>query len=185
MRYYIGLLLTVMLLLIGCSSSEVEDSPIFKPEAYKRYEKPEIAVEESLAARTGETRKKDTTEAKVQLPHNSRSALNIVKDPATGLDWVAGPDKDTTWDQARTWVKSLPGGGWRMPAPDELKSLYREGAGTRNMTPLLKTTGWYVWSGKTGDATTAAYFFFEWGIDGEIIRSFSADYRGFAVRETR
>jgi len=185
MRKYAGLFLAVLFLLSGCSSAEVEDSPVFKPEAFKRYEKPKITVEDSLAAPTGETRKLDAPETRVQLPDNSRSALNIMKDPATGLEWVAGPDSDTTWDQARTWIKNLPDGGWRMPALNELKTLYKEGVGTRNMTPLLKTTGWYVWSRETGDATTAAYFFFEWGIDGTIIRSFSAGYRGFAVRTTQ
>ncbi|MFC1516860.1 DUF1566 domain-containing protein [Thermodesulfobacteriota bacterium] len=185
MRKCIGLFVAIIFLLSGCSSPEVEDSPVFKPEEFKRYEKPEIIIEDSLVARTDETRNVDTPETKVQLPDNSRSALNIVKDPVTGLEWVVGPDKDTTWDQARNWVEGLPGGGWRMPALNELKTLYKEGVGTRNMIPLLKTTGWYVWSGETGNSTTAAYFFFEWGIDGAIIRSFSTDYRGFAVRETQ
>ena len=28
---------------------------------------------------------------------------NIVKDTKTGLEWIAGPDKDTTWDEAKAW----------------------------------------------------------------------------------
>ena len=72
----------------------------------------------------------------------------IVKDPNTGLEWMAGPDRDTNWYEAKSWVQSL-GSGWRMPTLDELAGLYKKGAGPRNMTPLLKTTGWWVWSGET------------------------------------
>ena len=77
-------------------------------------------------------------------------ANGIVKDTNTDLEWKVGPDKDTNWNEARSWVKSLnlDGGGWRMPAMDELEGLYKKGSGDRNMTPLLKTTGYYVWSAK-------------------------------------
>jgi len=36
-----------------------------------------------------------------------------------------------------------------MPTMDELEGLYNKGAGSRNMTPLLKPSGWYIWAGKT------------------------------------
>ena len=76
-------------------------------------------------------------------------ASGVVYDKNTGLEWFAGPDRDTTWNEAKAWVESLnvAGGGWRMPTREELKTLYQKGAGTRNMTPLLKTTGWcgVVW----------------------------------------
>ena len=66
----------------------------------------------------------------------------IVKDTHTGLEWIAGPDRDTNWNEARSWVQSLnlDGGGWRMPTMDELESLYKKGKGDRNMTPLLSIT---------------------------------------------
>jgi hypothetical protein len=72
----------------------------------------------------------------------------IVKDTKTGLEWVAGIDGGVTWHEANAWVASLNigGGGWRMPTVEELKGLYQYGKGSRNMTPLLKTTGFYVWS---------------------------------------
>ena len=78
-------------------------------------------------------------------------ASGVVRDTKTGLEWIAGPDRNTTWYTAKSWVESLSidGGGWRMPTREELKSLYQKGAGKRNMTPLLKTTGWFVWSGET------------------------------------
>ena len=75
----------------------------------------------------------------------------IVKVTKMGLEWKVGPDRDTDWNEASSWVRSLNlnGGGWRMPTMDELAGLYKKGAGSRNMTPLLKTTGWDVWSGET------------------------------------
>ena len=112
-------------------------------------------------------------------------ANGIVKDTRTGLEWKVGPDKDTTWDEARSWVESLniDGGGWRMPTTDELGGLYKNGAGSRNMTPLLKTTGWYVWSGETKGSSHAWGFGF--GLGGYRYwgsRSSSYDLRAFAVR---
>jgi len=55
-------------------------------------------------------------------------ANGIVKDTNTGLEWKAGPDKDTNWNQARSWVQSLnlDGGGWRMPTMDEVEGLYKK-----------------------------------------------------------
>jgi hypothetical protein len=75
-------------------------------------------------------------------------ANGVVMDKTTGFEWLVGPDKDTNWNQAKSWVQGL-GDGWRMPTLDELAGLYKKGAGPRNMTPLLKTTGWWVWSGET------------------------------------
>ena len=116
----------------------------------------------------------------------------IVTDTKTGLEWVAGPDRDTDWNEARSWVQSLnlDGGGWRMPTTDELKILYKKGAGDRNMTPLLKTTGWYVWSGETKGSSAAWYFTFRsgsrhWPTRGSRdwgSRDSSSYERAFAVR---
>ena len=81
----------------------------------------------------------------------------VVYDKETGLEWYAGPDRDTNWNEAKSWVENLTivGGGWRMPTWKELKTLYIKGEGGRNMTPLLKTTGWWVWSGKTKGSSSA------------------------------
>ena len=111
----------------------------------------------------------------------------IVQDKKENIEWLAGPDKSVTWDDAKAWVEnlSIAGGGWRMPTKEELKSLYKEGAGERNITPLLKTTGWRVWANETEGETGAWYFtFYEgkytWGIRG--IEGFP---RAFAVRSKR
>jgi hypothetical protein len=111
----------------------------------------------------------------------------IYYDKNTGLEWLAGPDRNTTWNEAKRWVESLTavaGGCWRMPTRKELKTLYKEGAGTRNMTPLLKTTGWGVWSGETKGSSAAWTFFFRYGNEPWSLRD--SDYgRGFAVRSRR
>ncbi len=108
----------------------------------------------------------------------------IVLDTKTGLEWMAGPDRNMTWDEARSWVESLniDGGGWRMPTVNELTSLYKKDAETRNMTQLLKTTGWYVWSGETKDSSSAWYFFFNRGLKSLDRRDYSGRKRAFAVR---
>ncbi len=114
----------------------------------------------------------------------------VIKDTKTGLEWYAGPDESTTWDGAKRWVASLTkdefaGGGWRMPTNEELKTLYQEGVGAWNMTPLLKTTGQLVWSGKTEGSVFAWNFNFSTGSEGWANRGYSYDKRGFAVRSRK
>jgi len=111
----------------------------------------------------------------------------IVYDEKTNLEWVAGPDKDAPWDKAKAWVESLPveGGGWRMPTKEELKALYKKGAGERNMTPLLKTTGWRVWSDETEGESAAWFFNFYDGNYTWDLRESYAGPRVFAVRSRR
>ncbi|MBW1753578.1 MAG: DUF1566 domain-containing protein [Deltaproteobacteria bacterium] len=120
--------------------------------------------------------------------HYIAYATGVVYDKNTGLEWYAGPDRDTTWNEAKAWVDSLnvAGGGWRMPTSDELKTLYQKGVGTRNMTPLLKTTDCQVWSGKTRDSSAAILFYFCYGHANLGYRDFSTSgVRGFAVRSRR
>jgi uncharacterized caspase-like protein len=110
----------------------------------------------------------------------------VVRDPWTGLDWKAGPDRDTDWYEAKFWIEGLniSNWGWRMPTTDELKSLYNNGTGSRNMTPLLKTTGWWVWSGETKKPSDArGYNFFRHGGRFWDICSASSGSRAFAVRD--
>jgi hypothetical protein len=101
-----------------------------------------------------------------------------------GLQWYVGPDQDTDWDQANAWVKSLTvgGGGWRMPTKAELKGLYHEGRGDRNMPPEFKTTGWYVWSNEQQGSSAAWIFDFGPGFEYPYARSYSYLGRAFAVR---
>ena len=111
-------------------------------------------------------------------------ANGIVRDTNTGLEWKAGPDKDTNWDEARSWVQSLnlDGGGWRLPTRDELEGLYKKGASKSNMTPLLKTNGWRVWSGETKGSSLACPYNFYGGNWNWNFRGSSNNLRVFAVR---
>jgi hypothetical protein len=115
-------------------------------------------------------------------------ANGIVQDTKTGLEWVAGPDRGMTWDEAKTWVESLNvgGGRWRMPTVEELKGLYQYGKGSRNMTSLLKSTGYIVWSGQAASPHGHQCFDFNLGhsigSEGFSNRFGASDGRPFAVR---
>jgi uncharacterized caspase-like protein len=108
-------------------------------------------------------------------------ANGVVRDTSTGLEWKVGPNRDTNWNEACSWVRSL-GEDWRMPTLDELEPLYQKGKGDRNMTSLLKTTGWYVWSGEEKGSSNSRLLDFIWGHRSSNPRRFSANYRAFAVR---
>ena len=114
------------------------------------------------------------------------SSDGVISDSETSLEWVVGPDRDTTYEQARQWVASCKtaGGGWRMPTRKELATLYQKGFGKRNMDPAFKITGWYVWAGPRS-SRTAWGFNFTFGIDGWIYLDHSSTRRGFAVRSRR
>ena len=77
------------------------------------------------------------------------------------------------------------GGCWRMPTNLELKRLYEEGKGDRNMDPIFKTTGWWVWSGEIYDSSSAWYVDFYHGYGNYHNRGHSYRNRGFAVRSVR
>jgi hypothetical protein len=117
----------------------------------------------------------------------------IVRDIKSNLEWYTGPDKNIGWDDAKQWVFKLEvddGGGWRMPTIAELRSLFRKGAGPRNMTPLLQTTGWWVWSGETAGLGMVAgnsglAFDFDNGTESLDRRDNSNYKRVFAVRSRK
>jgi len=69
-----------------------------------------------------------------------------------------------------------------MPTVDELENLYKKGAGDRNITSLLKTTGWYVWSGETKGSSHAWDFYLFNGYRHWRSRNRSNKLRVFAVR---
>ncbi len=121
----------------------------------------------------------------ISVQARSQNSFGIVEDRNTGLQWVAGPDRNTTWDEAKSWVQNLTlnGGGWRLPTMNELASLHREGAGRRNMISRLNTTGWWVWSGETEDPPYYRYFdFYGSGHRRTGLRNDCPNGRAFAVR---
>jgi len=88
-----------------------------------------------------------------------------VYDLITGLEWIAGPGRNMSWDEAKKWADGLEidGGGWRMPTRKELETLYQEGKGKRNMTRLLETEAWWVWTAETDDSVSSSLFDFSRG----------------------
>jgi hypothetical protein len=89
----------------------------------------------------------------------------VVVDTETGLEWVAGPGKIMSWQEAQEWAENLEidGAGWRMPTRQELETLFQEGKGKRNMTPLLETVSWWVWSAEQDDGPSSSLFDFSRG----------------------
>ena len=108
----------------------------------------------------------------------------VVYDEVTRLEWIAGPDEDTTFQEANDWVGdcAVAGGGWRLPELKELRSLYEDGKGCCNMTPLLKTTGGWLWSGKRKGSLFAWTFSFKYGREQVDLKDISYLTRAFAVR---
>lgn len=128
------------------------------------------------------------------VPSDSRFetfASGMVRDTKSGLDWYPGPDKNTSWDEAKGWTENLRiyGGGWRMPSRTELKSLHQQGVGSRNMTPLIMNSGWFIWSGEAGTGQGGGdgkAWAIDFGDGRELLeRRDSSNYkRVFAVRST-
>lgn len=85
-------------------------------------------------------------------------ATGMVYDKNTGLEWMAGPDKDTYWNEARLWAEALTvaGGGWRMPTCAELRTLYQGGIGPRNVAYVTKMADREVWSGQADQLVTSS-----------------------------
>ena len=71
-------------------------------------------------------------------------ANGVVADTRTGLEWLAGPDVDTSYHRAVEWVCRLTvaGGGWRMPTAKDLRTLY----------PNVAKAGGFQSQGAEGDA---------------------------------
>lgn len=110
----------------------------------------------------------------------------VISDSATGLEWYVGPDRNTTWHQAKAWTESLTaaGGGWRLPTVPELETLYQPGAGRNNMDPNFQTTGVWVWSGQLRNDYSAWAFGFSDGREGWNVLD-NVNGRAFAVRSRR
>lgn len=108
----------------------------------------------------------------------------IIYDAWTGLEWIVGPDKKTTLDEAMKWVDNLSvaGGGWRMPTSNELEGIYWKRKGTQNIIPLFKTTGSWVWSTKRKGTSLEWPFSFQAGKVHWYGRLNPLNSRSFAVR---
>lgn len=113
-------------------------------------------------------------------------ADGVIYDSQTDLDWLVGPNRDITFDQAEKWVAGLgttAGGGWGMPTPDELSMLYQQGVGERNIDPMFKTSGWWTWAGEYDPTSSWRFgFSFAKGEENWNFKDHSRDGRVFAVR---
>ncbi|MBI4559497.1 MAG: DUF1566 domain-containing protein [Candidatus Hydrogenedentes bacterium] len=114
------------------------------------------------------------------------SLEGVIADAQTGLDWIVGPDRGTNYAHAEQWVAAcnVAAGGWRMPTQQELRSLYQQGVGERNMDPVFNTTGWLLWA-EPGDSSSAWGFNFGNGGEGWPDRDPSSFPRVFGVRSPR
>ena len=92
----------------------------------------------------------------------------VVYDTESGLEWFAGPDRSTNWEEAKKWVVGLDkfGGGWRLPIRSELDSLYHVGDGVNNITYPLSNSGYWIWAGKTRNSSSRWIFSFSYGGEG-------------------
>lgn len=108
--------------------------------------------------------------AKILSTDNNLELENtgIIYDTDTGLEWYPAPDRAMTWQEAHAWAAGLDvlGGGWRMPARRELAALRRIGDGVRNLTPLLPSSGYWIWAGQTRDEASRWLFGFSYGGEG-------------------
>ena len=113
-------------------------------------------------------------------------ATGVVLDTQTQLEWFAGPDDSTDWIYAKKWVSRLKaaGGGWRMPTLEELETLHQTGVGNRNITSLLKTTGFWLWSGKSKAPIWAWGLVLPHGVRDWLPQDYHTHGRVFAVRSS-
>ena len=97
--------------------------------------------------------------------HYLKYENGVVYDSKTDLEWIAGSGRNMSWAEATEWAKSLEidGSGWRLPTRKELETLYLEGKGNRNMTGLLETAAWWVWSAENDDSVSSSLFNFSRG----------------------
>jgi serine/threonine protein kinase len=145
----------------------------------EKIKEPSVTIKEKKATQITKDKKVSKAGRFVKLPSS------VVRDNMTGLEWFAGPDRDISWRKAKSWVATLrvDGGGWRMPTIKELKALYQEGVGSRNITPLLETKGLWVWSGESKGPSTVWHYYLRDGKAQWIRHTDSISLcRAFAVR---
>ena len=109
----------------------------------------------------------------------------VVYDTESGLEWFAGPDRSTSWEEADRWVVGLDkfGGGWRMPIRSELDSLYHVRDGVNNITYLLTNSGYWIWAGQTLNSSSRWIFSFSYGGEGWNGQPPDDGGRALAVRQ--
>lgn len=105
----------------------------------------------------------------------------IITDNATNLQWRLGPDSDTSWNEANSWINGL-GGSWRMPSLNELRGLYNAGITYSDMGHF-QNGGSAVWGNQIEGYPAGWTFNFGDGNEYNTHYSEFGNYgRAFAVR---
>ncbi|MBU1564014.1 MAG: DUF1566 domain-containing protein [Proteobacteria bacterium] len=114
-------------------------------------------------------------------------ADKVICDCFSGFEWLAGPDKDMSWEAGCHWVKGLStgGGGWRLPTLNELRGLFKMNKNGDNLSPLFGVSMTDVWSCETQDESSAWGFNFLPGNQFWTYKTLSRRFRVLAVRPRR
>lgn len=124
----------------------------------------------------------------------TRDADGVITDSHTNLQWLEGPDRETSWNDAQAWISGL-GHGWRTPTRAELQGIYLEEStrevpreGKKETFPLHLDsafhleTAWWVWA-ETKDASSGWGLGSGTGYDTWDTRDVAgSNRRAFAVR---
>ena len=101
MKKYYSLALFILLFLAGCAAPDIEDPSSLQREGFKKYERPDIYIDDALPSQPPGQKKQTVSKAGSKRPQNPKPGSKEVKDTTPRLEWIPGPDKDTTWEQAR------------------------------------------------------------------------------------
>lgn len=130
----------------------------------------------------------------------SKDKCGLIYDSNTNLEWFVGPDQDTSWDEAQSWISKLRacGHAWEFPTIIQLATILdrKATAGTgwfergqnwpAHINPIFAAIGGGSWVWAKGKPDGAEYFTafnYNQGIEVRI----SSDRKGvrvFAVRST-
>lgn len=114
-------------------------------------------------------------------------ADKVICDCFSGLEWLAGPDEDMSWEKGRQWAKNLAigGGGWRLPTLNELRGLFKMNKKGDNLSPLFGISTTDVWSCETEGDSSAWGFNFLPGNKFWTSKTLSRRFRVLAVRRRK
>lgn len=111
-------------------------------------------------------------------------ANGVICDCYAKLEWMVGPNRDTSWNEAMAWVEKLNTGGglWSLPTLAVLRGLYRKNLRKEPISPLFGIEPTDVWSCEWKNEESAWAFNF---IPGNVFwtyRAMSRRFRALAFR---
>lgn len=103
------------------------------------------------------------------------------------LEWIVGPNQDTTWNEANAWLESLnkKGGDWRFPTIKEIEALCEINGGLNSFAQQLKTYGRFLWAKDTDHYWAKWSFDLQEGSSKQIYRDKADKQRAIAVRNKK